>query len=100
MNVQAKFTPGPWSNEALKIRAYGRGTIAVIPLPNTEGVFECQENARLIAAAPDLYKQLAAVRDILLACAEDATGTPSEQYFKDMAWDCDSVLAKARGEVE
>ncbi len=60
------YTPGPW-------RANGSSVVAspdtfrflfdCKPLRMTLGVEECQANARLIAAAPDLLEALEHVRD-------------------------------------
>ena len=61
----SKSTPGPWVQVGLRIIVRGRGTIATIPTPSTDGVFDCSENARLIAKAPLLPKMAAALRELL-----------------------------------
>lgn len=48
-----EHTPGPWDRDGLHIKTT-RGVIAHCPVPKNGGVFDCQANARLIAAAPDL----------------------------------------------
>jgi hypothetical protein len=52
------FTPGPWQREGLTITAEDRGIIAMCPTPQHGGTFDVNANARLIAAAPDLYAAL------------------------------------------
>jgi hypothetical protein len=53
--------------------------------------------ARLIASAPDLYRELQSMRDRFRACAKHA-GTTGE--FLDAATaSADAALARARGEV-
>lgn len=42
-----------WTQEGLKITKFGRGIIATCPTPTKGGVFECMENAKLIAQAKD-----------------------------------------------
>lgn len=56
------FTPGPWEQDGNAVHT-SRGTIAVCPVPQKGGVFDCNANARLIAAAPDLLAALKAVMD-------------------------------------
>lgn len=85
---QTKWTPGPWSNDRI-------GEIAVslgddnIALVCFEGELndekECEANAHLIAAAPELYEALKEV----VALSDR----------KQHAWDnARAALAKARGE--
>lgn len=57
-------TPGPWKKEGLTI-CTSQGDIARIPVPNDGGVFDCQENACLIAAAPDMLDALKAAQEEL-----------------------------------
>jgi len=55
----ADFTGGEWVKDGMTIRAKnGAGTIATIPSPKNGGVFKCQANAHLMAAAPDMYASL------------------------------------------
>ena len=50
-------TPGPWTQDGLTIKTT-RGIIAECPTPQHGGTFDCQANARLIAAAPALLEAL------------------------------------------
>lgn len=113
MRTETKFTPGPW--EAVPEKLYngrfhaagrtpsvfcGDRKIADAHLPL--GAFrkdgpseEAEANARLIAAAPDLYNTLKAIFD----CYEGGYSAESfaihvEPFVQEAA----SVLAKARGE--
>ena len=103
-----EFTPGPWwTNEGY---SENEGGIAVIaantdcgPLPGnpTRGMVAfatellidrakiCQANARLIAAAPDLY----AVLEDIMSIDENGSGLPEYMEIRILA-----VLAQARGE--
>lgn len=58
--VEAAITPEPWECDGLTVSAHGRGIIAEIPTPRTGGVFECNANARAIAALPDALAALKA----------------------------------------
>ena len=53
-----RWTPGPWRADGLQVIADDRGVIAKIPTPHTDGTFDCEANARLIAAVPELYEAL------------------------------------------
>ena len=85
----AAWTPGPWSREV----GAGRGAWiaganmhgwAALACGNTDA--EAEANARLIAAAPELYEALQFARDEL-------RGQFGAEYD-----DIDAALAKARGE--
>ncbi len=75
----AGFTPDPWRADGLSVVADGRGIIAMCLTPQNNGVMECSANARLIAAAPELYEAL-----------EAANASMGDGRF-------DLTLAKARG---
>jgi hypothetical protein len=63
--VSAGFTPGPWSVGVVRfagrtqlVCAYGKGFVCEVESPVRDGEFSHEEreaNARLIAAAPELY---------------------------------------------
>jgi len=82
-----KFTPGPWINEETAV-AGPDGTLTVALL-NT-GNKDFKANARLIAAAPDLYELLQEVLD----------GDQSEIWSSQLQLRIEETLAKARGEHE
>ena len=78
--MRDKFTPGPWATSWFGQRdGYGRKLVAIVTpetdelmaMPVAEGVTE--DNARLIAAAPDL---LAALR---LFAGDNRTHTENER---------------------
>lgn len=87
------WTPGPWrTNEKLARQVVGilQGDtgqhLAVVAGPKHDGPDEYEANARLIAAAPDLYEALAAC----LEWIADSNGPfPVEA--------ADAALAKAEG---
>jgi hypothetical protein len=86
---ETKWTPGPWQTEENHIVA-GAVRVAVVDTPNIHGGvdwIECDYNARLIAAAPDLYAALSALLD-------DVGRTNSMPG----AVQARAALAKARGE--
>jgi hypothetical protein len=87
---ETKFTSGEWEVIGLSVHSYGRGEIARCPLPNVGGVFECSTNARLIAAAPDLYATLAEIRQWMDA----EMGAWDAKFIAQI----DALLSRARGE--
>lgn len=96
--MSAAFTPGPWEarsgslhRQHWLIDAPGRRFIATIDGPPDK---EGEANARLIAAAPELYRQLeiwvsTVVNDALLMCDPDLAREVDASR---------ALLAKARGE--
>lgn len=52
------FTPGPWEAEGAKVCRKGRALANV-----SGGARVAKANARLMAAAPELYELIVAVRD-------------------------------------
>lgn len=95
------WTPGPWGPpvpvDGLLDEQFwsilcndGHGEICVIPRRNSED----EANARLTAAAPDLYEALnEAINHVALHAAR--TGDEKASAFLDK---CTAALAKARGE--
>ncbi|MCP1243011.1 hypothetical protein [Acetobacter lambici] len=90
---EAKFTPGPW-----RVRF---GNIGHVTAENGALVSKCQRltslcnlqaNARLIAAAPDLYGALERVVNV---SAEIAPEAQDANVFADAR----AALAKAQGET-
>lgn len=51
-----KFSEGEWKRTGLVVTVCDKGIIAKCPTPQAGGVFECADNAKLIAAAPKLLK--------------------------------------------
>ena len=91
--MSEKFTPGPWtvgrSTDCINQveiepaigRAYGAGE-------------EVRANARLIAAAPDLYQALVMVRDADNDCRKDGLNTIPDVPRAVI----DAAIAKAEGQ--
>ena len=65
-------TPGPWAVSGLRVVVRDRGIIASVPSPANGGVFECMNNAALLAAAPDLLAEVERLRGILDRIAGNA----------------------------
>jgi|LakMenEpi03Aug12_release.lakeMendotaPanAssembly.Ray.scaffolds.fasta_scaffold1729890_2 DNA primase large subunit len=106
---ETKFTPGPWSNlkpsetdasEFVDLQFIGVvdrdfARLAAVHFGSGPASLECTANAKLIAAAPDLY---AALKDLDEAfCSENRT---KEDRFRSRQAliAARAALAKARGE--
>lgn len=91
---EAKFTPGPWifrkcSAYGISISAKdGESIIGAMECQNTAFLEICDEDAHLIAAAPELYEALEAV--ISYGAMTGADWVSDKVY---------AALAKARGET-
>lgn len=101
--TETKFTPGPWEAGRADVASivdgvdskwiYAGGDYCAIASGRVTGSWETvMANAHLIAAAPELYHKLAAVRKWM---DEDDLG-PWEAVF---CAEIDALLAKARGEA-
>lgn len=99
-----KFTPGPWSthregHSTVYVDApLGGGVLQEVAAcgPTAEGAEQQDANARLIAAAPELYEALEAVE---LACR---MGIPPGEVLSlnsTIRLAARAALAKARGEA-
>lgn len=97
-----EYTKGKWIKEGNKIKAFGKGTIAICPSPtNNEGVLEFVGNTFLIASAvnaciklnpdnplavaesiSDLYEALKELSDFLYALGGDEKLIPPEVYHR------------------
>ena len=107
MSDTPKFTPGPWKRDysaitAVKTDADGDPVVIAVPFGtnkrnNVRGLDvysvppqpEADANARLIAAAPDLYAALKSLTD---ECAASPDGVPQWSKRWDAAY---AALAKA-----
>lgn len=89
-----KHTPGPWRIHGRVIRVPGRGVIAEIPGPETVGVFDWLDNARLIAAAPDL---LEAVKQMIGVYDDYGAGFYNQDEFVEGVDKARAAIAKAEG---
>jgi hypothetical protein len=86
-------TPGPWHVAPIGGDTYigindGRliADMRREQCDNPAELAECDANAHLIAAAPDLFA----------ACEAALNGTPFDESYRDK---CKAALAKARGEI-
>lgn len=93
----SRHTPGPWERSGNCIYASGRGRIATIPAPKDGGTFDCEQNANLILAAPDLIASLREFMDMWNS--GDSTKTSKRAQARRAAmWDAAEVaIAKAEG---
>lgn len=92
---ELKATPGPWeyvklSHGSVYIRSLKDGADGYLADVFLSRPGECKANARLIAAAPDLYESLSSALELLEAIS------PLEG---DVERKARSALAKARGET-
>lgn len=89
--MKSTHTPGPWKATGKEVGTDYEAThgmvASIIGMPNR---WETEANARLIAAAPDLY---AAVEALLALHADDGTRDDVPEWKAARA-----ALAKARGE--
>ena len=117
MAEQTKFTPGPWEWEyplvsdrenpqSLTIGIFGGGAQTYLADCYMEHVGtenttreEMEANARLIAAAPEMYEALEAMRGEIAALVEDGTLECGAVVVNDGWLKLCAALAKARGEV-
>lgn len=100
--TETKFTPGPWSLARGEVHHVGRLVITAKGMPpNSPLAFvggadwddAAQNDAALIAAAPDLY---AALARIVESVARGASGDVCQTSDFD---DARAALSKARGET-
>ena len=66
-------TPGPWIKDGLSVIVKQRGTICKCPTVPNRGVFDVEANARLIAAAPEMYAELKKIEWKYMGTLEDDT---------------------------
>ena len=109
------FTPGPWVIYPVSVNSYSCDIVraddtndrVAVTCPNGEVELH---NARLIAAAPEIYEALQNLVDDCLILAEGLNDYPpctqpsvprneASRKLKQYAADCLSALAKARGEA-
>lgn len=95
MNTQHKHTPGPWNAHKYP----DVKTWSVASDKSIASKIECEANATLIAAAPELLEALEALVLADTAICEN-TGTKSDQAMNRIAAldKANSAIARARGE--
>jgi hypothetical protein len=109
--VSAAFTPGPWrTGRQRKIYAEGDELPVGQAIAKEREFAEATANARLIAAAPELFEALSDSRAAIASLAEDTFGEVILEYDDNGYPVCgypvrdellakiDAALAKARGE--
>lgn len=112
-NDGAKFTPGPWAFDELTYQAgvSHRGHLAGIQTPRlamrggitlgyvVDSTTEGEANAALIAAAPELFQELLALRRFIgVLIGNSDAHFPSEAHFQralDLSHSADEALKKA-----
>lgn len=101
--MSGKWTEGKWKRSGAIIYVHGKGTIAQCPTPRGGGVFECQHNPDLIAAAPELVEEGEQTATTL----EEAANVLAGNGFPGLADIClkqvekqRAALRKAHGEKE
>jgi hypothetical protein len=92
--VSAAFTPGPWKALRYQVEVDGKGTVAVVQNPWNDPT-EKIANARLIAAAPELYGALSDLMENPLFQTAIGGNPNMVERLLDRA---NTALAKARGE--
>ncbi len=103
MNLPTKFTPGPWNagfshQGAFRVYAGSMDDAIVANCNVVGGVatgLEAAANTSLIAAAPDLYKELAHIVSLLEPMEESGSLQVPGRATRNAAR---AALAKARGE--
>lgn len=109
--MEKKHTPGPWQLKVAEFggphevsfapKSYGRIASVFTPgfqnLPEAPTTQECEANARLIAAAPDLLAACEMLAEAYQS-GEDNAGS-MEWSDVDLAWEyATAAIAKALGE--
>lgn len=90
-----EHTQGAWDRDGLKVRVFGRGTVAICPTPQDGGTLECSANASLIAALPAMLAALKAVR----SRCDGRLGPGRATAINQIADMCDVALSLAGVEV-
>ena len=91
----ATHTPGPWHARGTKISIFQPFATAYQVVATAED----EANARLIAAAPEMYEKLCEICNVITALEEKGVNIPYH-YFKDdmsMSDKLREVLAKVDG---
>ena len=102
---ETRWTPGPWLVESGGFVGgpVGFGTVCQFWNKFEEDFTNCEANAHLIAAAPDLYEALVFVKEFFNRLEN---GTPDDDMLREMRRKyhapvhakIDAALARARGE--
>jgi hypothetical protein len=97
--MTTEWTKGPWVlDETFRVLATdARQTIVHVP-PGSHSNPECQADARLISAAPDLYPALEALLERHIEWLKEAGNDDHEIADDAYVVESRAALAKARGE--
>ncbi len=98
--TEAKHTPGPWSiyeHVIGEVVSSDGGLVAAASCPSTGKHEETLANARMIAAAPDLYEALANLSPRFERCCIASGSDP--EYAREATAKSRSALSKARGDT-
>ena len=98
----SKFTEGPWENSGSTISKPTVGVIARCPSPsppNGDGVIAFIANARLIAAAPEMYSALTELETLVeRSLPPQVVQTGGGIDVKKLLTDTRELLARIDGE--
>lgn len=108
------FTPGPWYlmvPESLKLEADGFTVIAETARHTIRGVYQSkveldnetayaldEANAHLIAAAPDLFREVVFAREMLLNMSENDPVFASDIGTRNFLSRLEEIISKVRGQ--
>jgi len=91
----SKFTPGPWEADGLRVKSQ-QGIVAKAFVPQERGCFAAMDNARLIAAAPEMYELLDKLADRTRGV--DAVLDIGRSEWADLCQDARRLKAEIDGE--
>lgn len=95
--TRASPTPGPWKRDGRKIVGPHRnGVVALVPVVRDGGVFECEANAHLIAAAPEQNEALKAAIPLLRHLVNTA-GKNVADSARGVLHEAEAAIRKAEG---
>lgn len=99
--AEPKWTPGPWRIEERLLVYAGTKWVASAKMYDSETTMEeAQANAHLIAAAPDLYRELENLVELAEAAMRAANRDGGEYDIEAELADARAALRKARGDSD
>jgi hypothetical protein len=102
-----KFTPGPWGfwpsytgeENTFEVGPDQYETVAHVRFGSDDVKGSCEDTARLIGAAPDLYAALEGLRQTISTKTKPDMSIPGWGEVVAALFIADSALAKAKGET-
>jgi len=109
----SNWTPGPWTMETVRTSVGLCFRVGPFPWRNGKLNHACiyadypnsaehatgEANARLIAAAPELFAAADNALDVLIACCVSAGGVDDRDAIRDARVMLSAAIAKAKGEA-